>query len=120
MIVYRPPVTWRSAVTEGSGGDWRLSELSGMRMPQRTQRAASDLFQLPQSVQNIDQPPNCIRTKSYGGHGPVTLKSRDPCRRASLDTMSWNACQRWLSIRNEALATTPSSSSPSALGRVTV
>src|SRR4029077_1285692 len=56
MMVYRPPVTCRSAVTDGSGGDCRRSVLLGMMIPQRTPRAASPRYQLPQSVQNISAP----------------------------------------------------------------
>ncbi len=53
MIVYRPPVTCRNAVTDASGGVCRLSAAAGILIPHFTHRAASARFQLPQSVQNI-------------------------------------------------------------------
>ena len=43
---------------------------------EREQRTADARFQVPQSGQNTHHPPNCSRTKSYGGQGPESRTSR--------------------------------------------
>src|SRR6185369_5129818 len=82
----------------------RLAAIGALGHADPATHATSCLAAIPAAAISAEhpQPPNCMRTKSYGGHGPVTVKSRAGWRCASFETTSLNDCQRWLSMRNDA------------------
>ena len=103
------PLARRSALSSSSGRSTRrvrdLGELG--RASRAARRAARD--SRCRSRDRTRQAPNCMRTKSYGGQGPVHSSCISRSRFCSSRTMSLNASQRSRSIRNDARAAGPDS-----------